>query len=117
MRDEEIEIGDELRIREWADMAEEFGTSDDNCEILCRAHFVDSMMELCGKPFTVLGKSLRCLLAGEERWEYISRENSETGSDGWKYIITSDMLERVTNSDELSDSPEDFDTKFSALFA
>lgn len=111
MRDEEIEIGDKLRIREWDDMAEEFG-KDELGRIRTRARFLPKMRELCGSPFTVADKLNH--YAGI--WVYISSEDYETINHS-TFLITSDMLERATNSDELSDSPEDFDAKFSALFA
>ena len=112
MRDEEIEIGDKLRIREWDDMAEEFG-KDGLGRIRTRARFLPKMRELCGSPFTVADK--RNYYA--DVWMYTSSEDDYETINHSTFLITSDMLERVTNSDELSDSPEDFDAKFSALFA
>lgn len=111
MRDEEIEIGDKLRIREWDDMKNEFG-EDGLGRIRTRARFLPKMIELCGSPFTVADKRNRF----EDVWVYTSSEDCETINHS-TFLITSDMLERATNSDELSDSPEDFDAKFSALFA
>lgn len=114
MKDEEIQIGDKLRIREWDSMVVEFGMRDG--EILCEGRFVGDMRELCGRPFTVAGKTSRFLPGARERWEYTSFENSEI-DDGIVWIITSDMLERVTDSEPNIGSTEDFDAKFSALFA
>lgn len=115
MRDEEIEIGDKLRIREWDDMAEEFGV--DECgDIETKVWFTTGMRSSCGKPFTVSERYRFDNAEDELCWAYYSREDVEV-IDGHSFLITSDMLERATNSDELSDSPEDFDAKFSALFA
>jgi hypothetical protein len=110
MRDEEIEIGDKLRIREWYDMKNEFG-EDGLGRIRTRARFLPKMRELCGSPFTVADKRDY----HTDLLVYASSEDCET-INHTTFLITSDMLERVTNSDEL-DSPEDFDAKFSALFA
>lgn len=112
MRDEEIEIGDKLRIREWDDMKNEFG-KDGLGRIRTRARFLPKMRELCGSPFTVADKQRNYYA---DIWVYTSSEDYETINHS-TFLITSDMLERATNSDELSDSPEDFDAKFSALFA
>ena len=117
MRDEEIEIGDKLRIREWDDMENEFG-KDVLGRIRTRARFLPKMRELCGSPFTVADKRNYFADGVPEvaLWVYASSEDCETINHS-TFLITSDMLERATNSGELSDSPEDFDAKFSALFA
>ena len=45
-------VGDKVRVREWDDMAKEFGL-DENM-ILCTCFFMDGMKPLCGKVFTVI---------------------------------------------------------------
>lgn len=45
-------VGDELRIREWDDMADEFGL-DDEGHINCKFSFAKWMRPMCGKDFTV----------------------------------------------------------------
>ena len=45
-------VGDKVRVREWDDMAKEFGS--DKRKIFCRCSFVDYMKPLCGKVFTVI---------------------------------------------------------------
>lgn len=35
MRDEDIHIGDVLRVRQWEDMAAEYGTTDDENSYFC----------------------------------------------------------------------------------
>ena len=45
-------VGDEVRVREWDDMAKEFGS--DKRKIFCTCFFMDCMKPLCGKVFTVI---------------------------------------------------------------
>lgn len=52
MRDEDIHIGDVLRIRQWNDMANEFGINAFG-SINCRCVFITEMIHMCGKKFTV----------------------------------------------------------------
>lgn len=65
MTDEEIKIGDRLRIREWDDMAAEFGVDDcgniaprieymnGGLPVTSHEIFTKDMLELCGLTFTV----------------------------------------------------------------
>lgn len=117
MRDEEIEIGDKLRIREWDDMENAFG-KDGLGRIRTRARFLPKMRELCGNPFTVADKRNYYADGVPEvaLWVYTSNEDCETINHS-TFLITSDMLERVTDSEPNIGSTEDFDAKFSALFA
>lgn len=50
----DIHIGDTVRIREWKDMASEFGYNRYGA-IKCRFQFVKGMEPLCGKEFVVTG--------------------------------------------------------------
>lgn len=52
MRKQDIHVGDRLRIRQWDDMADEYGLNDWG-EIKCKLVFVDPMRDLCGIEFTV----------------------------------------------------------------
>ena len=45
-------VGDKVRVREWDDMAKEFGSNE--VVIFCKHSFVDCMKPLCGKVFTVI---------------------------------------------------------------
>lgn len=101
MREEEIRVGDRLRIREWDDMAAEFGIRDG--EIQCDATFVQGMKRLCGMPFTV--KDIR----GTERY-YSRYESEEDGFAAW--IITAHMLEPI----EEEVIPEPSEDLFGFLF-
>lgn len=51
-------VGDKVRVREWNDMAKEFGS--DKRKIFCRCSFVDYMKPLCGKVFTVIRDNGTC---------------------------------------------------------
>ena len=60
MRDEDIHIGDVLRIRQWEDMVAEYGmTTSDEYSYYCatqvckEVRFVKQMKHLCGLNFTV----------------------------------------------------------------
>ena len=45
-------VGDKVKVREWDDMVEEFGTDEDG-DIDCNFCFVKDMKEYCGKEMTV----------------------------------------------------------------
>lgn len=56
MRLEDIRVGDVLRIRDWDDMALEFGEKDGNqgkIILTYLACFITPMKYLCGRTFTV----------------------------------------------------------------
>lgn len=65
MTDEEIKIGDRIRVREWDDMAAEFGVDDygniaprieyrkGGLPVTSHEIFADDMRDLCGLTFTV----------------------------------------------------------------
>ena len=40
--------GQQVRVREWNDMVEEFGTRENNQDIDCEGVFIPSMLHLCG---------------------------------------------------------------------
>lgn len=76
----EFNIGDVCRIRQWDDMATEYGVAPWG-SIKCRESFIPSMRYLCGKPFTVKLKP---------NGIYYSEEGTE---GNWN--ISGDMLELV----------------------
>lgn len=81
----QFNIGDKLRIRQWDDMAKEFGVVDN--EIMCHHGFPETMRHLCGLPFTVIDI---------EYDEYYSEEGTEgLRDDDWSdyWLISADMLE------------------------
>lgn len=77
----EFQVGDRCRIRQWDDMAEEFGLDEDG-RINCYAFFIEGMRYLCGAPFTVSKKFNN---PG-------ALYNSEEGYEGY-WNISGDMLE------------------------
>ena len=89
MREEEIRVGDRLRIRDWDDMADEFGIR--NGEIQCDATFTQGMKRLCGMPFTV--KNIQDTYRPFKKYR-----SEEDGFAGW--IITAHMLEPIGKEDE-----------------
>ena len=81
----EFKIGDILKIREWDDMAEEYGINRHG-NIACDLVFIRGMKYMCGEIFT-----LRKIDAGGR---YHSQEGIEKG-----YSISKDMLEYAHISD------------------
>ena len=81
MKLEDIHIGDTVRIREWEDMASEFGCNRD--VIKCRFQFIKEMKELCGKEFVVTEIS------------YDGKVYFNDGDIWWGWNISADMLEPV----------------------
>lgn len=52
----DFNIGDEVVIRDWDDMAQEFGLQTDG-SIRCHLFFVTKMKDLCGRHFTIVSVS------------------------------------------------------------
>lgn len=100
MKPEDIKIGDRLRIREWEDMANEFGY--EGGDIACDLAFTQDMSYMCGMPFTVEE------ISSDSR-RFFSKEGIEN-----HWSISADMLEPL----EIDDKPEtddDFLKRFSML--
>ena len=49
-------VGDRVRIRDWDDMASEFGVDEDG-EIPCKYIFAQAMRDFCGQRIYYLGNS------------------------------------------------------------
>ena len=109
MRREDVHIGDRLRIREWDDMAAEFGTRDSSVTrgyvIPCEFDFTEKMKYMCGKAFTVAGFGR----GGFQSKEKIELESGRYG--GWN--ISADMLEPI--EEETVIEAADFDGLFALL--
>ena len=88
---QKFEIGDILRIRQWDDMADEFGIIGDTIE--CKFGFTPAMRYLCGQKFTV-----KEIYDGEFQSEE-GIENDTHSDDYWS--ISEDMLEMVEPTCEL----------------
>lgn len=103
MRDEDIKVGDVLRIRQWDDMAAEFGTESylDMTRIkTSRIRFTERMKYMCGATFTISRRAY-----DERGWFYY--RSAEGIEDIMKavFVITSEMLEPFSNDKEEEFSP------------
>lgn len=93
MRDEDIHIGGVLRIRQWDDMANEFGINALG-SIDCRCCFTTEMIHMCGTQFTV--KNIykdNCGIC------YRSFEGGENERPFGHWYISADMLEPFAEDD------------------
>ena len=100
MKPSEIEVGDELKIRSWDDMENEFGINDYG-NIPCVGIFARDMQHICNSPFTVkriYGVMFKFFV-------------SEEGSEG-DWSISADMLEPRKADDKPEESDEDFSVRF-----
>lgn len=93
MRDEEINVGDKLRIRQWDDMINDPNVyKEDDVYVLSEAkrmYLSPKMRFLCGKPFTI---SDIISVRGSVLY-YLSKEGYEEIDERSWYCITSEMLE------------------------
>lgn len=102
MKDDEIYVGDIVRVRQWADMAKEYGIkvdSDTGRKYRSipiknkRTCFSEEMEEYCGLTFTVREK----YRADAHGYGYRFTESSPFG--GW-YFVCSEMLEPVSSDED-----------------
>lgn len=103
MRDEDIHVGDILKIREFNDMANdnnviEISTDAENrvtdIQFKSGVYFNPAMKSLCGKEFAVSSCDRVCCID-----KLVTRYNSMNGiEDGW--TITADMLEPFDSKDD-----------------
>lgn len=79
----EFKIGEKVRIRQWDDMAKEFGVNSSG-DINCSVIFSQRMRHLCGKKATII---------------YMIEKNvyleNEEGSSYFQYSFTTDMIEHI----------------------
>lgn len=83
-------VGDELKIREWDDMVDEFGITSWGT-IRCKNSFNEEMKYLCGSDFTVLK------IIGDDYFSVEKIERTRPDVDYWH--ISKDMLEPRTEED------------------
>lgn len=100
MKPSEIEVGDELKIRSWDDMENEFGTNDYG-NIPCEGTFTRCMQHICNSPFTVKR------ICGVMLKQFVSEEGSEGD-----WVISADMLEPRKADNKPEESDEDFSVRF-----
>ena len=96
-------VGELVRIRQWEDMASEFGLSPEG-NIMCRFYFGRIMKYLCGTEFEITS----------------IRESGNVGGHNTVYNISVDMIEPVAvfeyKQEEFhSEEAEDFLKTFSVL--
>ena len=118
MRDEDIHIGDVLRIRQWEDMVAEYGmTTSDEYSYYCatqvrkEVRFVKQMKHLCGLNFTVSNVYDVEVLDNNIKF-YRSKENVEGKRDSGVWLICAEMLEPFIEEDFEVASDEDIKLLF-----
>lgn len=82
-------VGDKVRVRQWDDMAKEFGVNNGNIPIN-GCLFVKEMKQYCGRTYEVYGKSLYYILATE--------------NEVLEWCFTDSMLEDVNSLSYTPDS-------------
>lgn len=87
MNQSNYHVGDVLYIREWDEMAEEFGLTSGG-SIMTEIVFIHGMKELCGEKFTI--SSIKKCSIGVTH--YLSEEGIEVYDTGHYWYITADML-------------------------
>lgn len=96
MKDDEIHVGDVLRVRQWDDMVREFGIYADGYIRIANksTNFSPSMRRYCGQIFTVDQQ----YKSGIHGFSYKCKEKSGIQN----FFVCSEMLEPV-------DSDKDFE--------
>lgn len=107
MRDEDIHIGDVLRVKQWEDMKEEFGYGIEG-GILTIPSFAGGMRYLCGTQFTVKNIYKDC-----GGICYRSFEGGENERQFGHWYISADMLEPFAEDDFEVANDEDMKLLFS----
>ena len=89
---QKFKVGDRVRVREWDDMAKEFGTINGDLALGGGACFIKEMRYLCGQTGTVVqAKPEGCL----DQILTIDWDNSEESLD---WILDNTMFELIDNS-------------------
>ena len=94
MREEDIHIGDRLRVRQWDDMDHEVGRNASG-RSRCMFCFTKEMRDLCGKPFTIKKATAGNSFLSEEREEFCP------GAPEGRYKISAGMLEPIDDPVEI----------------
>lgn len=94
-------VGDRVRIRDWDDMASEFGVDEDG-EIPCKYIFTPAMRVFCGQEYTI--STTRNNPDGTQGLYF-----EDAGSAEEYLAWSSDMCEHIISSPNVSvESIEDF---------
>ena len=83
-------IGDKVRVRQWVDMAKEFGVNNNGNIPIDYCYFVKEMKQHCGKTYKVYDTGLHYILATE--------------NEVLEWCFTDSMLEDVNSLSYTSDS-------------
>lgn len=76
-----FKVGDRVRIRQWDDMAAEFGDGD---LINCRCNFVGAMRRFCGRTAEIFG--LNDYEEKTDSWRVeLSFDDKSNGAENWSY--------------------------------
>ena len=86
-----LKIGDKVTIRQWDDMAEEFGVDYDG-DIKRKSIFIPDMRKYCGKTFTIVDIEGHLYTLLDDSGNIL--ENSEFSFTPW--FFTEDMFEEKT---------------------
>ena len=87
-------VGDRVRIRDWDDMASEFGVDEDG-EIPCKYIFAREMRVFCGQEYTI--STTRNNSDGTQRLDFEDAEDEEDD-----FMWSSDMCEHIISSPNVS---------------
>lgn len=77
----DFKVGDFVRIREWEDMAREYGITNRNDSIPVRFSFPPNMREICGKEFKITRISGRRIFGHRTGWEVSDEMIELVGGD------------------------------------
>lgn len=87
-------VGDRVRIRDWDDMASEFGMDEDS-KIPCKYIFTQAMRVFCGQEYTILTTWNNP--DGTQRLYF-----KDAGSEAGAFVWSSDMCEHILSSPNVS---------------
>lgn len=87
-------VGDRVRIRDWDDMASEFGVDEDG-EIPCKYIFTPAMRDFCGQEYTI--STTRNNPDGTQKLYFEDAEDDEDD-----FVWSSDMCEHILSSPNVS---------------
>lgn len=86
-------VGEIVRIRQWDDMIQEFGTRGNRLGIPCKGTFVPEMQKFCGKEYEVA--RLEDLIFGGYTRVFFTDDSTRP------YVFSQDMLEPVGNDERI----------------
>lgn len=88
-------VGDVVRIRDWDDMASEFGLTF-GIDIKCARTFVEGMRQSCGELCTIRAKNNKDVS--------LTFKDPEIGAKMRRYSFSTDMIEPAENIDMSPDA-------------